>query len=55
MNVVTDGYPRTVSVEADWESLPDLLWTRLAPTLRVALVVIPLHGETFEQAVVRTR
>ncbi len=54
-DVVTDGYPRTVSVEAEWESLPDLLWERLAPSLRVALVVIPLHLETFEGAVVRSR
>ncbi|MEV8373433.1 IMP cyclohydrolase [Kribbella sp. NPDC056861] len=54
-DVVTDGYPQTVSVEVEWESLPDLLWDRLDPTLRIGLVVIPLHVETFEEAIVRSR
>jgi IMP cyclohydrolase len=53
--VTTDGYPIVVSVEAEWESLPDLLWNRLDPALRVGLVVIPLQVETFEEAIVRAR
>ncbi|WP_157630789.1 IMP cyclohydrolase [Kribbella catacumbae] len=53
--VVTDGYPVVVSVEAEWETLPDLLWDRLNPALRVALVVIPLLTDTFEDAIARAR
>jgi hypothetical protein len=53
--VVTDGYPVVVSVDVEWESLPNLLWDRLNPALRVALVVIPLHTETFEDAIIRAR
>lgn len=53
--VVTDGYPVVVSVDVEWESLPDLLWSRLNPELRVALVVIPLNSETFEHAITRAR
>jgi hypothetical protein len=53
--VVTDGYPVVVSVEAEWETLPDLLWDRLNPDLRVALVVIPLITDTFEDAIIRAR
>jgi hypothetical protein len=53
--VVTDGYPIVVAVDEEWESLPDFLWTRLDPALRVALAVIPLHAETFEDAIIRSR
>jgi IMP cyclohydrolase len=53
--VVTDGYPIVVAVNEEWESLPDLLWNRLNPALRVALVVIPLNADTFEDAVIRAR
>ncbi|QNE21067.1 hypothetical protein F1D05_28100 [Kribbella qitaiheensis] len=53
--VVTDGYPVVVSVEVEWESLPDLLWNRLDPSLRIALVVIPLLPETFDEAITRAR
>jgi IMP cyclohydrolase len=53
--VTTDGYPSVVSVEVEWESLPDLLWSRLDPSLRVALVVIPLLTETFEGSILRSR
>ncbi|NEA31025.1 IMP cyclohydrolase [Streptomyces sp. SID13031] len=53
--VVTDGYPVVVSVDAEWETLPDLLWNRLDPALRVALAVIPLNAETFEDAILRSR
>lgn len=53
--VLTDGYPVVVSVEVEWESLPDLLWNRLDPALRVALAVIPLHTETFEGTILRAR
>jgi IMP cyclohydrolase len=51
--VATDGYPIVVSVDVEWESLPDLLWNRLDPSLRVALVVIPLHTSDFEESIVR--
>ncbi|MEU4393549.1 IMP cyclohydrolase [Kribbella sp. NPDC023855] len=54
-DVVTDGYPVVVSVDAEWETLPDLLWNRLDPSLRVGLVVIPLATETFTQAILRSR
>jgi len=53
--VVTDGYPVVVSVDAEWETLPDLLWDRLDPALRVALAVIPLTTDTFEEAILRAR
>jgi len=53
--VTTDGYPSVVSVEVEWESLPDLLWSRLDPTLRVGLVVIPLLTDTFEGSILRAR
>lgn len=53
--VVTDGYPVVVSVDAEWETLPDLLWDRLDPALRVGLVVIPLNTETFSEAILRAR
>lgn len=53
--VVTDGYPVVVSVDAEWETLPDLLWNRLDPALRVGLVVIPLNTETFSEAILRAR
>jgi IMP cyclohydrolase len=53
--VTTDGYPSVVSVKVEWESLPDLLWSRLDPSLRVALVVIPLLTETFEGSILRSR
>ncbi|WP_112246888.1 IMP cyclohydrolase [Kribbella monticola] len=53
--VVTDGYPVVTSVDVEWESLPDLLWNRLDPSLRVALAIIPLHTESLEDSIIRAR
>lgn len=53
--IVADGQPRAVNVQASWTSIPDTLWDVLDPVLRVAVVVIPLAQPTFLEAVSRAR
>lgn len=53
--VVTDGQPRTVAVPAGWNSLAEMLWDLLNPTLRVAVVVVPLHTGSFRDGTTLTR
>ncbi|MDX6237280.1 MAG: hypothetical protein QOG10_2095 [Kribbellaceae bacterium] len=53
--VVTDGQPRTVAVPSGWNSLAEILWDLLNPTLRVAVVVVPLHTGSFRDGTTLTR
>lgn len=51
-NVITSGYPETVSIANGWQDVADGVWTALDPSLRVALFVVPLAAP-FDAAIVR--
>jgi hypothetical protein len=49
-DVVADGVPEVVSCQGSWQSVADV-WDVLEPSLRVALLVVPLNAPTFEPAI----
>ena len=51
-DVITSGYPETVSVANGWQDVADGVWTALDPSLRVALFVVPLAAP-FDAAILR--
>jgi hypothetical protein len=51
--ITPNGRPRTVAVPGAWTSISDALWTALNPSLRVAIVTIPLDQPTFSAADLR--
>lgn len=51
-DVITSGYPETVSVANGWQDVADGVWSALDPSLRVALFVVPLAA-SFDAAIVR--
>ena len=51
--ITPNGLPRTVAVPGTWTSVTDALWAALDPSLRVAIITVPLDHPTFSAADVR--
>jgi IMP cyclohydrolase len=53
--VVTDGQPRAVGAPSSWKSLTEALWNLLVPSLRVAVVAVPLDKDSFVHGTVLSK